>query len=287
MRGIVLAGGTGSRLWPITKATSKQLLPVYDKPLVHYPIATLMQAGIRDIAIITTPEDHEAFVNLLGDGLRLGMKFSYLTQEKPLGIAHALLVAREFIANEKVALVLGDNLFHGEGFHKSLRNLIELNGAHIFAYKVADPERYGVIEFDAEGTAISLQEKPSLPKSRFAVPGLYFYDERVLGLTEKLVPSARGELEITSLNSAYLDMRELKVSVMDRGTAWLDTGTFDSLHDAGSYIRTLQDRQGLQIACLEEIAWRNGWITEDELKNYALNSKNEPQKNYLLRLLKD
>ena len=285
MRGIVLAGGTGSRLWPVTRGTSKQLLPIYDKPLVFFPIATLMQAGIRDIALITTAQDQSAFQRLLGNGNLIGINLTYLVQDEPLGIAHAFIVAEDFIGSDSVALILGDNLFHGAGFHEDLRKLTSVNGAQIFGYEVSDPERYGVVEFDKGGKVISLEEKPDHPKSRYAVPGLYFYDNSVIEIVRKLTPSKRGELEITAVNEVYRNSGILKVTIMGRGTAWLDTGTFDSLHDAGSFVRTLQDRQGLQIACLEEIAWENGWISNQALSDIAKNTKDQGLKNYLMRLV--
>jgi glucose-1-phosphate thymidylyltransferase len=265
VKGIVLAGGTGSRLWPITRGVSKQLLPVYDKPMVHYPIATLMNAGIREILIITTPEDQAAFIRLLGDGTELGVAFSYVVQARPDGLAQAFLLGEDFLAGDAAALVLGDNIFHGTGLGRKLRGLHGTDGAHIFAYRVANPSEYGVVEFDAEGLAVSLEEKPTTPRSNYAVPGLYFYGPDIVDVAQGIRPSARGELEITAVNQHYLDQGRLTVSVLPRGTAWLDTGTFRSLHDASEYVRVMEDRQGLKLACLEEIAWRNGWIDSARL----------------------
>jgi glucose-1-phosphate thymidylyltransferase len=265
MKGIVLAGGTGSRLWPITRGVSKQLLPVYDKPMVHYPIATLMNAELREILIITTPEDQPAFMRLLGSGSELGVTFSYVIQERPEGLAQAFLLAEEFLAGEAAALVLGDNIFHGPGLGRRLRKLHDIDGGHVFAYRVANPSEYGVVEFDGDGQAISLEEKPTEPRSNYAVPGLYFYGPDIVDVAKEIRPSARGELEITAVNQRYLDQGRLSVSVLPRGTAWLDTGTFRSLHDAAEYVRVMEDRQGLKLACLEEIAWRNGWIDDDQL----------------------
>ena len=265
MKGIVLAGGTGSRLWPITRGVSKQLLPVYDKPMVHYPIATLMNAGLREILIITTPEDQPAFIRLLGDGSELGVRYSYVVQERPEGLAQAFLLGEDFLAGDAAALVLGDNIFHGSGLGRRLAALHGIDGGHVFAYRVANPSEYGVVEFDQEGRAISLEEKPVVPRSSYAVPGLYFYGPDIVDVAKQIRPSARGELEITAVNQHYLDLGRLSVSVLPRGTAWLDTGTFRSLHDAGEYVRVMEDRQGLKLACLEEIAWRNGWIDDEHL----------------------
>ena len=265
MKGIVLAGGTGSRLWPITRGISKQLLPVYDKPMVHYPIATLMNAGLREILIITTREDQPAFVRLLGDGAELGVHFAYVVQERPEGLAQAFLLAADFLAGGPAALVLGDNIFHGPGLGRKLRTLEDIDGGQIFAYRVANPSEYGVVEFDELGRAISLEEKPAEPKSNYAVPGLYFYGPDIVDVAGAIKPSARGELEITAVNQHYLEHGRLTVSVLPRGTAWLDTGTFRSLHDAAEYVRVMEDRQGLKLACLEEIAWRNGWINDSQL----------------------
>ena len=285
MRGIVLAGGTGSRLWPITKGVSKQLLPVCDKPLIHYPISTLMLAGIREILIITTPDDQSSFKRLLGDGSELGMSFTYVTQPKPEGLAQAFILGEEFLGDKKSALVLGDNIFHGHGLGTQLRKYEGITGAGIFAYKVNDPEHYGVVEFNSEGRVISLEEKPQQPKSSYAVPGLYFYDERVVEIAKSIKPSARGELEITAVNQAYLDLGELQTHILERGTAWFDTGTIDSLHQASNYVKAIQDRQGMMISCLEEIAWRNGWISDSQLENLGVSYKASPHGKYILDLV--
>lgn len=286
MKGIVLAGGTGSRLWPITYGLSKQLLPVYDKPMVFYPISTLMLAGIRDILIITTPEDQSLFKKLLGDGSNYGVKLAYEVQQFPNGIAEAFLIGEAFINNEEVALILGDNIFYGVGFGRHLQNIGKVQGARVFASKVRDPERYGVIELDAEGVPRSIEEKPEHPKSNLAVTGLYFYDNKVTSIAKSLKPSVRGELEITGINAEYLRSGQLKVSIMERGTVWLDTGTVDSLHAAGNYVKVIEDRQGLKIACLEEIAWRNGWLTDSELNERATQYGSSPYREYLMDLLK-
>jgi glucose-1-phosphate thymidylyltransferase len=283
--GIVLAGGTGSRLWPVTRGVSKQLLPIYDKPLIFFPIATLMQAKISKIIIITTPQDQAAFMQVLGDGKNLGVEFIYLTQNQPNGLAEAFLIAGKVGSGQKVALILGDNLFHGGGLENKLERFHNVSGAQIFGYEVRDPERYGVVEFDANGKVLSLEEKPVEPKSKYAVPGLYFYDEQVWDIATKIKPSCRGELEITAINQRYLDKHELHLDILDRGTAWLDTGTFDSLSDASSYVRTLEDRQGVQIACLEEIALRNSWITNDELIQQIRNFGPGKYRTYLESLI--
>ena len=285
MRGIVLAGGTGSRLWPITKGVSKQLLPVCDKPLIHYPISTLMLAGIREILIITTPDDQSSFKRLLGDGSELGMSFTYVTQPKPEGLAQAFILGEEFLGGKKSALVLGDNIFHGHGLGTQLRKYEGITGAGIFAYKVNDPEHYGVVEFNSDGRVISLEEKPQQPKSSYAVPGLYFYDERVVEIAKSIKPSARGELEITAVNQAYLDLGELQTHILERGTAWFDTGTIESLHQASNYVKAIQDRQGMMISCLEEIAWRNGWISDSQLEHLGLSYKGSPHGKYILDLV--
>lgn len=269
MKGIVLAGGTGSRLWPITRGVSKQLLPVYDKPMVHYPIGTLMSAGLREILIITTPEEQDAFHRLLGDGSELGMRFEYVVQPKPEGLAQAFLLGEDFLAGDSAALVLGDNIFHGPGLGSHLATLTDIDGGHVFAYQVANPTEYGVVEFAEDGTVLSIEEKPTKPKSKFAVPGLYFYDSGVVEIAKSIKPSARGELEITAVNDAYLQAGRLHVTVLERGTAWLDTGTFGSLQDAGEYVRVLEDRQGVKVSCLEELAWRNGWIDDAALAALA------------------
>ena len=281
MIGIVLAGGTGSRLWPITKGISKQLLPVFDKPLIHYPISTLMTAGIKQIVVITTQEDQSSFIRLLGDGLDLGIEFIYKVQPRPEGLAQAFMIAESEIKNQKCALVLGDNLFHGPTLGTQLRTYANVQGAHIFAYRVSDPERYGVVEFDSSGKAISIEEKPVTPRSSYAIPGLYFYDEDVCDIAKSIKPSARGELEISSVNQTYLDMGKLVVTVLPRGTAWLDTGTFSSMHDASSYVRALEDRQGTKISCLEEIAFRNKWISRSELTKLAERSPGSDYGKYL------
>ena len=285
LKGIVLAGGSGTRLHPITHGISKQLLPIYDKPMIYYPISTLMLAGIQDILIITTPEDQVQFQRLLGDGSRFGVSFSYAVQPKPEGIAQAFLIAEEFINQQPVCLVLGDNLFHGQGFTGQLKNAAEhTQGATIFGYLVNDPQRFGVVEFDEQGKAISIEEKPKEPKSRYAVTGLYFYDNQVCHVAKTLLPSQRGELEITDINNHYLQQGTLQVERFGRGFAWLDTGTHDSLLDASSYVQTIEHRQGLKIACLEEIAWRNGWLTDAQLQasGQALGKTNYGQ--YLLKL---
>jgi glucose-1-phosphate thymidylyltransferase len=286
MKGIVLAGGTGSRLWPITWGTSKQLLPVYDKPMIHYPIATLMLAGIREMLVITTKQDQESFQKLLGTGSELGVSFSYATQDNPDGIAQAFLIGESFIDNEPCALILGDNIFYGVGLGNQLQNIQVGNGAHIFAYEVTDPERYGVIEFDSTRKALSIEEKPLNPKSNFAIPGLYFYDKHVVEITKSIKPSGRGELEITSVNEAYLSGGKLNVTPLERGTVWLDAGTFDSLIDASIFIQVVEKRHRQKISCLEEIAWRNGWISDQELIARAHSYKSSPFAAYLNSLMK-
>jgi glucose-1-phosphate thymidylyltransferase len=285
MKGIVLAGGTGSRLWPITLGVSKQLLPVYDKPLVHYPISTLMLAGIREILLITTPEDQQSFQRLLGDGKKYGISISFAAQESPDGLAQAFIIGENFIGSDSCALVLGDNIFYGDGLGTQLKFLTNLEGAHIFAYKVKDPERYGVVEFDQSGKVISLEEKPKKPKSNYVVPGLYFYDNSVVEIAKSVKPSSRGELEITSVNQAYLLKGNLKTTVLERGTAWLDTGTFESLNAASAFIQIIEERQGQKVSCLEEVAWRNGWITDTELLARANEYKSSPFSGYLKGLL--
>ena len=285
MRGIVLAGGTGSRLWPITLGVSKQLLPVYDKPLVHYPISTLMLAGIQEILIITTPQDQAPFRRLLGNGDKYGVSFTFAVQEKPDGLAQAFLIAEKFIGADSSVLILGDNIFYGSTLGAQLKKLTEPNGALIFAYKVRDPERYGVIEFNAAGKVLSLEEKPVRPKSQYAVPGLYFYDNQVVDIAKSIKPSARGELEITSVNQEYLKAGMLQAKILERGTAWLDTGTFDSLNSASSFIQIIEERQGQKVSCLEEVAWRNGWISDSELAARADDYKSSPFATYLRSLL--
>jgi glucose-1-phosphate thymidylyltransferase len=285
MKGIVLAGGTGSRLWPITLGVSKQLLPVYDKPLVHYPISTLMLAGIREILIITTPRDQNSFKQLLGDGSRYGISFTFAIQENPEGLAQAFIIGENFIGTEPSALILGDNIFYGNTLGAKLKELREPNGAIVFAYKVKDPERYGVIEFNATGKVTSIEEKPLKPKSPYAVPGLYFYDNQVVEVAKSVKPSARGELEITAVNQEYLKAGRLQATVLERGTAWLDTGTFDSLNSASAFIQIIEERQGQKVSCLEEVAWRNGWISDSELAARADEYKSSPFSSYLRNLL--
>ena len=285
MRGIILAGGSGTRLWPITKGISKQLMPVYDKPMVYYPLSTLMEAGIREILVITTPDDQEAFQRLLGDGTSIGISLTYAAQPKPEGLAQALLIGREFIGDEKVALVLGDNIFHGHDLGSDLRRHTDIDGALIFAYQVANPRAYGVVEFDAEFRALSIEEKPATPRSNYAVPGLYFYDNEVVEIASSIRPSARGELEISTVNAHYLERGRLQVQVLERGTAWLDTGTFASMVQATEFVRVVEDRQGYKIGCIEEIAWRSGWIDDDALAELAAPLEKSGYGEYLRGLL--
>ena len=285
MRGILLAGGTGSRLWPLTRAVSKQLMPVFDKPMVYYPLTTLMMAGIREILIITTPQDQDQFRRLLGDGSQWGLRLEYAVQERPEGIAQAFVLGADFIGEEEVALVLGDNIFHGSGLGTRLSLQGPLVGGRIFAYPVADPAALGVVEFDSAGKVISIEEKPEKPKSRYAVPGLYFYDNSVVEVARTLQPSARGELEITAVNEVYLRRGQLQVTVLDRGTAWLDTGTFDSLVQASEYVRVMEQRQGLKVGCVEEVAWRMGFLNDDQLRELAQPLLKSGYGSYLIELL--
>ena len=285
MRGIILAGGTGSRLHPVTLGVSKQLVPVYDKPMIYYPLSTLMLAGIRDILVITTPHEAEGFQRLLGDGSRFGISISYAQQQSPNGLAQAFVIGAEFIGTEPSALILGDNLFYGPGFGRQLERFSDVEGATVFAYRVSDASAYGVVEFDTTGRAISLEEKPEHPRSSFAVPGLYFYDNDVVEIARNLKPSPRGEYEITDVSRHYLEQGRLNVEVLERGFAWLDTGTFDSLYDAGNFIRTLEHRQGLKVGAPEEVAWRQGFLTDDELRERAQPLLRSGYGQYLLRLL--
>ncbi|MEM9544464.1 MAG: glucose-1-phosphate thymidylyltransferase RfbA [Bacteroidota bacterium] len=286
MKGIILAGGSGTRLYPITKAISKQLMPIYDKPMIYYPLSVLMLAGINEILIITTPEDQSSFKRLLGDGSELGCRFEYVVQEIPNGLAQAFVLGAEFIDGDKSALILGDNIFYGSGLSGLVQESINIeNGARIFAYQVKDPKRYGVVEFDDHGKVLSLEEKPEHPKSKFAVPGLYFYDEKVCDIAAKLEPSARGEYEITDLNRKYLEMDQLSVGVMQRGTAWLDTGTFDSLADASEFVRVIEKRQDHKIGCIEEVAYRMGYIDEKQLRAIAKPLEKSGYGQYLKTLL--
>lgn len=269
MKGIILAGGSGTRLYPITKGVSKQLMPIYDKPMIYYPVSVLLLAGIKEILIITTPEDSVQFQRLLGDGKDIGCSFSYAVQEVPNGLAQAFVIGEKFIGNDKVALILGDNIFYGSGFSKLIQSFYNVQGAAVFAYEVADPERYGVVEFDSDFNAISIEEKPIEPKSNYAVPGLYFYDNTVVEIAKNVKASARGEYEITDVNRVYLQNGTLKVGVMDRGTAWLDTGTFDSLSDATEFVRVIEKRQGHKIGCIEEVAFRMGFLSREGLNALA------------------
>ena len=287
MKGIILAGGSGTRLYPITKAISKQLMPIYDKPMIYYPLSILMMAGIKDVLIITTPEDNPQFKRLLGDGSQVGCHFQYAIQEVPNGLAQAFVIGADFIGNDKVALVLGDNIFYGTGLDKQLQSLRDVEGGYVFAYQVSDPERYGVVEFDTNMNAVSIEEKPKQPKSNYAVPGLYFYDNEVVKIAKELQPSARGEYEITDVNKTYLLQGKLKVAVLDKGTAWLDTGTFDSLSDASEYVRVIEKRQGTNIGCIEEIAYRNGFITKAQLLQLADELKKSGYGDYLRSVVEE
>lgn len=286
MKGIILAGGSGTRLYPITRAISKQLMPIYDKPMIYYPLSVLMLADIKDVLIITTPEDSDSFKRLLGDGKDLGCNFEYAVQTVPNGLAQAFVIGEKFVGNDKVALVLGDNIFYGSGFSKLIQSFNDVSGAAVFAYPVADPERYGVVEFDEDFKALSIEEKPEKPKSNFAVPGLYFYDNSVVEIAKNLEMSPRGEYEITDVNKYYLQHGTLQVGVMDRGTAWLDTGTFDSLSDASEFVRVIEKRQDTKIGCIEEVAYRMGFIDKQQLKEIAKKYIKSGYGQYLLRLIK-
>ena len=286
MKGIILAGGSGTRLYPITRSVSKQLLPVYDKPMIYYPLSVLMLAGIRDILVITTPEDNASFKRLLGDGSDFGISISYAVQPSPDGLAQAFIIGEEFIGNDNVCLVLGDNIFYGQSFTQTLKQTAaKTHGATVFGYQVKDPERFGVVEFDENFNALSIEEKPQQPKSNWAVTGLYFYDQRVVEFAKQIKPSARGELEISDLNQMYLEDGSLSVQILGRGFAWLDTGTHESLHEAASFVQTVQNIQDLQVACLEEIAWRNGWLTKKDVETRAKHLEKTAYGQYLLHLI--
>ncbi len=284
MKGIILAGGSGTRLYPITKGISKQLMPIYDKPMIYYPLSVLMLAGINEILVITTPEDSAQFQRLLGDGSELGCRFEYAVQAVPNGLAQAFVIGEKFVGNDKVALILGDNIFYGAGFSKLVQSFSDVEGAAVFAYEVNDPERYGVVEFDAEQRAVSIEEKPSAPKSNYAVPGLYFYDNSVIDIAKNMKPSARGEYEITDVNKAYLQQGKLKVGIMNRGTAWLDTGTFDSFADACEFVRVIEKRQSQKVGCIEEVAYRMGYINREQLIQLADKYAKSGYGDYLRRI---
>jgi glucose-1-phosphate thymidylyltransferase len=285
MKGIILAGGSGTRLYPITKGISKQIMPIYDKPMIYYPLSTLLQAGIRDVLIITTPDDQAQFRRLLGDGSDLGINLQYAVQPTPDGLAQAFIIGEDFIGDDKVALILGDNIFYGEAFGESLEQCVDPDGGVVFAYEVSDPERYGVVEFDSEMKAVSVEEKPSVPKSNYAVVGLYFYDNGVIEIAKNIQPSERGELEITTVNEEYLKRGKLKVQTMDRGSAWLDTGTFESMNDASEYIRVIEKRTGIKIGCIEEVAYRQGFIDRGQLETIAEPLRKSGYGQYLLNLV--
>ena len=286
MKGIILAGGTGSRLFPLTTVISKQLLPVYDKPMIYYPLASLMAAGLREILVIVTPRDEVSFRALLGDGSQWGMTIDYVVQQKPEGLAQAFILAEKFLAGDKAALILGDNIFHGVGLGTQLKQLTDPDGGVVFAYQVANPSEYGVIEFNEIGNVVSIEEKPKNPKSDFAIPGLYFFDEQVVDIAKNVKPSPRGELEITSVMSEYLNRGKLKVEVLPRGTAWLDTGTFNTLHEAGTYVRIIEERQGARVGCVEEVAWRNSWMSDQALQESASKMMSSGYGEYLSSLLR-
>jgi len=285
MKGIILAGGTGSRLFPLTTVISKQLLPVYDKPMIYYPLASLMAAGLREILVIVTPRDDTSFRALLGDGSQWGMSIDYVVQQNPEGLAQAFILAENFLDGDKAALILGDNIFHGVGLGTQLKQLTDPDGGVVFAYQVANPSEYGVIEFDESGNVVSIEEKPKIPKSDFAIPGLYFFDEQVVDIAKNVKPSPRGELEITSVMSEYLNRGKLKVEILPRGTAWLDTGTFNTLHEAGTYVRIIEERQGARVGCVEEVAWRNGWMSDKALSDSAQRMLSSGYGEYLSSLL--